>query len=148
MVFQLRQYILAGNGNGFHWHKRAMKARFLVCSIFAVAALVVLTGAVKAKTYEVGADASADFVEAKPIYSPQPVIPPEKHENCFKSCCLVRFFISKEGKHRVKLIAGSGSNEIDDITLATLRRWKFKPAMLDGKPVDSTRRIKVEFEVN
>lgn len=101
-----------------------------------------------AKSYDIGAEEQADFVEAKPVYTPQPVIPPEKHENCFKSCCLARFFIAKDGKTKVKLLSSSGSNEIDDITLITLRRWKFKPAMLDGQPVESTRRIKVEFEVN
>jgi len=33
------------------------------------------------------------------------------------------------------------------MALSTLRRWKFKPATLDGKSVDSSRKIKVEFEV-
>jgi outer membrane biosynthesis protein TonB len=41
----------------------------------------------------------------------------------------------------------SGSDEIDDITLKTLKQWKFKPAMLNDKPVLSIRRIKLEFEV-
>jgi protein TonB len=101
-----------------------------------------------AKTYEVGTEASSNFVEAKPTFNPAPAIPTESSEQCFKSYCVARFLISNEGKTTVKLLTKSGSNEIDDITVATLRRWKFKPAMLDGKPVDSTRRIKVEFEVN
>jgi protein TonB len=101
-----------------------------------------------AKTYEVGTEASSDFVEAKAIVTPTPTIPSEQSEEAFKSYCVARFFIDPEGKATVKLLTKSGSHEIDDITLATLRRWKFKPAMLDGKPVESTRRIKVEFEVN
>lgn len=124
-----------------------MKAKFSICAslILLLSTATTLSGA---KTFDVGTEERADFVEAKAIYNPQPAIPPEHHEQCFKSCCIARFFIAPDGKTRVKLISSSGSNEIDDITLATLKRWKFKPAMLDGKPVESTRRIKVEFEVN
>jgi protein TonB len=103
---------------------------------------------VVAKTYEAGTESSSDFVEAKPTFNPAPEIPSEASEKCFKSYCVARFFIDKDGKTTVKILTKSGSNEIDDITVAALRRWKFKPAMLDGEPVDSTRRIKVEFEVN
>jgi protein TonB len=118
-------------------------------SIMALALLFgSFTMSVDAKTYDVGADTSAEFVEAKATFTPQPNIPSTHHEQCFKSCCIARFFIAADGKTKVKLLSSSGSNEIDDITLVTLRRWKFKPAMLDGKPVESTRRIKVEFEVN
>jgi len=41
----------------------------------------------------------------------------------------------------------SGSNQVDEITLDTLRHWKFKPATVDDQPVTSTRKIRVEFEV-
>lgn len=114
-----------------------------ICVLFLMA-----SPAAAAKTYEVGTEASADFVEAKSTFSPPPEIPSEHTEHCFKSYCVARFFIAQDGKTTVKLLTKSGSNEIDDITIGTLRRWKFKPAMLDGKPVESTRRIKVEFEVN
>lgn len=125
---------------------RLMKAINLLCCL----SLVVATAAadVSAKSYDVGTEESANFEEAKPTYNPSPSIPSHHQENCFKSCCIARFFIKSDGSTKVRLVSSSGSNEIDDITLSTLRRWKFKPAMLDGKPVDSTRRIRVEFEVN
>jgi protein TonB len=107
-----------------------------------------LASPVVAKTYDAGTEAAAQFVQAQPINSPQPEIPHDLQEDCFKSCCIARFLIKPDGAAKVKLISGSGSDEIDDITLQTLRQWKFKPAMLDGKPVESTRRIKVEFQVD
>ena len=56
--------------------------------------------------------------------------------------------IKDDGKYSVKLISSSGSEQVDDIAIDTLRRWKFKPALLDGKPVDSSRKIRVEFQVD
>ena len=116
--------------------------------IFVIFALLLASPqGVAAKTYEVGTESEAKFVEAKPTFNPQPEIPSAAREECMRASCVARFWIDEEGKTKVKLLTHSGSNEIDDITLSTLRRWKFKPAMLDGKPVESTRRIKVEFEV-
>lgn len=53
----------------------------------------------------------------------------------------------EDGKHTVKLLASSGVPEVDDIALSTLKRWKFKPATMNGKAVESSRKIRVEFEV-
>jgi protein TonB len=88
------------------------------------------------------------YEDAKAIECPRPEIPAELHEQCFKSCCIARFMIKDDGKYSVKLISSSGSEQVDDIAIDTLRRWKFKPALLDGKPVDSSRKIRVEFQVD
>lgn len=118
-----------------------------------IAALLLLLATVcasdtSAKSYDLGTDEAVQYTKAKVLDQPRPVIPSEYHENCFKSCCMARFVIDPTGKTKVKLLTSSGSDEIDDITLQTLRRWKFQPAMLDGKPVSSTRRIKVEFQID
>ena len=112
------------------------------------AAIVLACPSMVAKTYDTGTETGAEFVPAKPIASPCPCIPSDMKEECMHSCCTARFQIAQDGKAKVKLLSGSGSDEIDDITLQTLSKWKFKPAMLDGKPVPSTRRIKVEFQVD
>lgn len=121
---------------------------FLARFVLSASLLAFLAMPVVAKTYDVGTEASAQFIQAQVVNSPQPNIPPDLKEDCFKSCCIARFMINAQGDAKVKLISGSGSDEIDDITLQTLRKWKFKPAMLDGKPVASTRRITVEFQVD
>ncbi len=107
---------------------------------------VIAPGA-QAQTFQLGAAESSRIMDAEVLASPQPVIPAELHEQCFKSCCIARFIIQPDGKTAVKLVTSSGSQEIDDITITTLKRWKFRPAMLNGKPVQSTRRVKIEFEV-
>ena len=115
--------------------------------------LAVVAGTVAAapavgKSYDVGTQSEAEYEAAQILSKPAPAIPPELHDHCFKSCCIARFMINTDGSAKVKLLTSSGLDEIDDITLTTLRRWKFKPAMLDGKPIPSSRRVKIEFEIN
>lgn len=98
-------------------------------------------------TFTLGAQESSSWVQAEPIVCPKPEIPAELHEQCHKSCCTARFTILEDGKHTVKLIVSSGVAEVDDIALSTLKRWKFKPATMNGKAVESSRKIRVEFEV-
>ncbi len=100
-----------------------------------------------ATTLSLGAEYSSNYKIAEPVYTPEPEITPELHEQCFKSCCIAKFLVKATGITSVQLLTSSGSAEVDDMALVTLRRWKFKPATLDGNPVDSTRKIRVEFEI-
>lgn len=100
-----------------------------------------------AKTFSLGTDYSSNYRIAEPVFSPEPEISPELHEQCFKSCCIAKFLIKADGQTSVQLLTSSGSSEVDEIAIETLRRWKFKPAQLDGRPVESSRKIRVEFEI-
>ncbi len=100
-----------------------------------------------ATTLSVGTESSATFSPPKATFSPEPVIPEHLHEQCFKSCCIAKFLVQPNGSASVQLISTSGSDEVDEITLETLRRWKFKPATLDGSPVEGSKKVQVEFKV-
>ncbi len=102
---------------------------------------------VQATSLKLGTDFSSNYKVAEPVYTPKPEINSELQEQCFKSCCIAKFLIKKDGNTSVELLSSSGSQEVDDMALVTLRSWKFKPARLDDSPIDSTRKIKVEFEV-
>jgi TonB family protein len=68
-------------------------------------------------------------------------------EQGIKTNCTAKFAIAPTGKSTVELISSTGSSEVDELTLGTLRTWRFRPASLSGSPVASVRKIKVEFEV-
>ncbi len=118
-----------------------------ICYCLTGIALLFNSSTAFATTLTLGAEYSSNYKIAQPVYSPEPEISAELHEQCFKSCCIAKFLVKADGKTSVVLISSSGSPEVDDMALATLKRWKFKPATLDGKPVDSSRKIKIEFEV-
>ncbi len=120
---------------------------YFFCCTISIAALVCNFQPAFATTLTLGAEYSTNYKIAQPIYSPEPEISPELHEQCFKSCCIAKFLVKADGKTSVVLVSSSGSSEVDEMALNTLRRWKFKPATVDGKPIDSTRKIRVEFEV-
>jgi len=124
--------------------QRSHLLAFVCLAVFVVPANADQTN----KTFKIGTKDSSRYEDAMAVECPQPEIPAELAAECFKSSCVARFRIKNDGKYSVILVSTSGSEQVDEVALSTLRRWRFKPAMLDGKPVDSTRKIRVEFEVN
>src|SRR5579875_725283 len=104
-------------------------------------------GARAEKTYSIGTENEADYRAAEILAAPHPEIPSEMHDHCFKSCCIAKFIIDPQGKATVKLISSCGDEQLDQAALKALKQWKFRPATLNGEPVESTRRVKIEFEV-
>jgi hypothetical protein len=120
------------------------------CTISAAAALLTLfvgAGGSSAETFKLGAQEAETFKQAEILSSPEPVISSELKEECMCKFCVARFKIDHRAKTVVELLTSSGCPEVDDITLSTLRSWKFRPAMRGSEPVPSTRKIRVEFVV-
>src|SRR5215470_18918764 len=109
------------------------RGRLMLLSNLALVALLAVPEPSMAGTFRLGASESSQIQDAEVLESPQPEIPAQLHEQCFKSCCIARFIIQPDGKASVRLLSSSGCEEIDEITLSTLRRWKFRPAILNGK---------------
>lgn len=101
-----------------------------------------------AETFKLGAQESESLEPAEPIFAPSPVITEEMLESGIKAFCVARFEISPLGKHVVHLVTSTGSAEVDELTLSTLRTWRFRPGKRGGQPAASVRKIKVEFEVD
>ena len=102
----------------------------------------------EAKEISMGMEASSNFEDGQPLYNPKPEIPPQFQENALKTFCVAKFQIDTTGKATAKLVTSSGSEEIDEVILSALKRWRFKPATLDGHAVSSSKKIKIELEVN
>lgn len=100
-----------------------------------------------AETFKLGTQEAVHLIPAEVIFSPQPSITEEMLEQGIKTTCVARFCISETGKHDVHLLTSSGSEQVDELTLSTLRTWKFKPGRMGTTPVPSVRKIRVEFEV-
>jgi TonB family protein len=118
---------------------------------FLVAAALLISiagaGASSADTFKLGVQEADTYKQAEILSAPEPVISAELKEECLKTLCVARFNISDKGRINVELITSSGSAEVDDITVSTLRCWRFKPALRGTEPVPSTREIRVEFIV-
>ena len=116
---------------------------------FAVALIALSAGAsaCSADTYKLGVQEAEKFQQAEIVSAPEPVISSELKEECLKTFCEARFNIDARGRITVQLVTSSGSPEVDDITVSTLRGWRFRPALRGAEPVASTRKVRVEFLV-
>jgi len=84
---------------------------------------------------------------ATAIQRPMPQIPDDLREDAFKSAALALFHISADGRVKVELSKPTNNPRLNRILLASLRNWRFTPAIRAGKPVESTEEILIRIEV-
>ena len=84
---------------------------------------------------------------ARAIIRPMPQIPDDLREGAFNSAALARFHIDVDGSATVELAKPTPNPRINRILLDSLNKWRFIPAIKNGKPVASTEDIIVKIEV-
>jgi len=58
-----------------------------------------------------------------------------------------RFDIASDGGCQVTLLTTTGNPQLDAMTLSTLGRWRWAPAVETGKPVSTVQIIRFVFLV-
>jgi TonB family protein len=81
------------------------------------------------------------------LYSPPPVIPPYLQNQELKTHVVIDFYVNSLGVANPRLVGSSGNEELDAIALETIKKWQFRPAEQEGKPIDSKVRLRIVFEV-
>jgi len=84
---------------------------------------------------------------AQTIVQPLPVIPDELREDAMNEAATVRFHIAEDGSATVDLIKPTQNPRLNRLLLESLKHWKFKPAMKEGKPVASVEVMVVRVQV-
>jgi protein TonB len=84
---------------------------------------------------------------ARAIVRPMPQIPDDLREDAFNSVALARFQIAVDGSVKVELAKPTPNSRLNKVLLNSLRKWRFMPAIKNGKPVESTEEIVVKIEV-
>lgn len=85
------------------------------------------------------------IVEAKPLSEPQPQLPSDLTYDDIRGDFQALFSVEASGAASVKMLSSTGNPRLDQIALNAARQWTFRPATVDGKPVDSFRRLTMEF---
>jgi len=81
------------------------------------------------------------------LFKPTPIIPPELRLHTLDLVAVVRFNIGTDGRPTVVLEKATADPQINEILLDTFRRWRFFPAMRNGKPMRSTLVLRVPIKV-
>ena len=71
---------------------------------------------------------------AHPFFKPEPVIPEELRGEAIHVTALVRFHIAADGSATAEMITPTPILRLNRETLAAARKWKFFPALKEGKP--------------
>lgn len=85
-------------------------------------------------------------VAAEPLSQPQPKIPDDLSADSIHGDFRAVFTIGADGDVSVRMTASTGNPTLDALALDAARRWTFRPATVDGKPVSSFRRFVIQFE--
>jgi periplasmic protein TonB len=94
-------------------------------------------------TFAVGGDVSAPTV----IYRVEPEYSEEARRARYQGTVVLQAIIRRDGKVDLIHLVRSLGFGLDQNAMEALRQWRFRPAMKDGMPVDSTLNIEVRFNL-
>lgn len=86
--------------------------------------------------------------QARLLSQPLPELPDDLREQAYQAVAVARFAVHADGTFDVELLKPTQNPRLNQILLATLRQWRFFPAMEEGRPVESHQDVRVHFNVN
>lgn len=87
--------------------------------------------------------------EVEPIARVQPDYPPEAFRAGEEGTVVLRVDVDAGGSPgNVDVVSRSGSRHLDRAAVEAVRKWKFRPAMQDGKAVASQVEVPIDFKMD
>jgi len=84
---------------------------------------------------------------ARALYRPMPEIPEELRHRELAVVAMARFHVAADGSATVTLLQATADPRLNAALMSALRKWRFFPAMDNGRPIASTIDIRVPIEV-
>ena len=96
-----------------------------------------------------GRAGTGDQSPAAYLNNPAPGYPDSARRQRQEGTVYLRVLVSASGQASQVLIAGSsGVSSLDEAALRAVRRWRFKPASRDGRPISAWVRVPVRFKLD
>jgi periplasmic protein TonB len=86
-------------------------------------------------------------MSARAMFQPLPQIPEDLRRDNLELVAVARFRVAANGTAAVELVQPTPHAELNRSLLEALKRWRFFPAMQDGKAVASTVDIRIPISV-
>lgn len=109
-------------------------------------AWVLLIGLASSNVYAQGVD-DLGFVEAVPLHRAPPVYPRSELIDGNAGMAEIEFMIDEAGQVFAPRILRSTAPNFENAALAGVKRYRYKPAMFDGRAVQSRTSIVIRFSV-
>ncbi len=84
---------------------------------------------------------------ARALYKPMPEIPEELRHRQLTLVAVASFRVAADGSATVALLQTTPDPRLNEALISALRKWRFFPAMENGRPVASTIEIRIPIEV-
>jgi len=84
---------------------------------------------------------------ARALYRPMPDIPEELRHRELAVVAMARFHVAADGSATVTLLQATPDPRLNAALMSALQKWRFFPAMDNGRPIASTIDIRVPIEV-
>ncbi len=92
---------------------------------------------------------NGQYTRARTSDAPKPKYPDTARRDGKEGQVLLRVLVNEEGRSAsVEVNRSSGVESLDQAALEAIKRWRFTPARLGEKPVDSWVRIPIDFRLN
>ncbi|MGF6660078.1 protein TonB [Paraburkholderia atlantica] len=86
--------------------------------------------------------------QARVLSQPLPEVPDDLREQGYQAIAVARFTVHADGTFDVELVKPTQNPRLNQILLATLRQWRFFPAIENGRPTETHQDVRVHFNVN
>jgi len=84
---------------------------------------------------------------ARALYRPMPDIPEELRHRELTVVAMARFQVAADGSVTVTLLQATADPRLNAALMSALQKWRFFPAMDNGRPIASTIEIRIPIEV-
>lgn len=81
------------------------------------------------------------------IYSPEPTFSDEARKQKVQGIVMLMLVVGKDGRPYDIHVRQSLGMGLDEQAIETVKTWRFRPATLDGKPVDAQIAVEVNFRL-
>ncbi len=100
-------------------------------------------GGIGGGVFRVGGGVSAP----KAIYAPDPEYSEEARKAKYQGVCVLSLIVGPDGKPREIKLSRSLGLGLDEKAMEAVNKWKFEPALKDGKPVAVAINVEVQFRL-
>jgi periplasmic protein TonB len=93
------------------------------------------------------APAGGNTMGPRALYQPKPEIPDELRHHRLDLVAVARFQVAANGNTQVELIEPTPEPSLNRVILETLKKWRFFPALENGRPTAATIDIRIPISV-
>jgi TonB family protein len=80
-------------------------------------------------------------------YSPDPKYPKKESKARHRGTVVLELVVGSDGLPRDITVSRPLSSEFDEAALDAVKKWRFSPAMKDGKPIATQIMVEVDFHL-